>query len=87
MKATCLKFIYMFRNQIPEQQVLSYVELVYKFMRSESKVNQSYAAACLDKLLLKKSKSTGQIIVTRESMNDAVVQELLGAICDVLKDD
>lgn len=67
--------------------MLNYVELVYKFMRSESKVNQSYAAACLDKLLLKKSKATGQIIITRESMNEAVVQELLGAICDVLNED
>ena len=67
--------------------MLNYVELVYKFMRSESKVNQSYAAACLDKLLLKKSKTTGQMIITRESMNDAVVQELLGAICDVLNED
>ena len=87
LKATCLKFIFMFRNQIPETQVLQYVELVYRFMRSDAKVNQSYAAACLDKLLLKKSKVTGQMVVTRDSMNEQVVQELLGAICDVLTED
>lgn len=64
--------------------MLNYVDLVYKFMRSKHKVCQSYAAACLDKLLLKKSRDTMKPIITRESMDEAVMQLLLGAICNVL---
>ena len=57
MKATCIKFIYMFRNQLPDQFVPVFLDKVADFLRSENFVNQSYAAACIEKLLLRKTTS------------------------------
>ena len=34
LKATCLKFIYMFRNQIPDQYVPTFVEKIVSFLKS-----------------------------------------------------
>jgi hypothetical protein len=39
LKATCLKFIYMFRNQIPDHYVPSFVDKIADFLKSESEVN------------------------------------------------
>ena len=39
LKATCLKFIYMFRNQLPDQYVPIFVDKVNKFLKSSSIVN------------------------------------------------
>lgn len=55
LKATCLKFIYMFRNQLPDNFVPGILDKVADFLVSESIVNQSYAAAAVEKLLLRKS--------------------------------
>ena len=58
LKATCIKFVYMFRNQIPDNYVLEFVKLFTEYLKSENLVNQSYAAACIEKLLVKKSSAT-----------------------------
>lgn len=55
LKATCLKFVYMFRNQLPDAFVPVFLDKVSDFLRSQSQVNQSYAAACIEKLLMRKS--------------------------------
>lgn len=39
LKATCLKFIYMFRNQIPEQYAPPLLDKVTDFLKSEFHVN------------------------------------------------
>ena len=39
LKATCIKFIYMFRNQIPDQFVGELLDKVATYMNSEFKVN------------------------------------------------
>lgn len=57
LKATCIKFVYMFRNQIPDEHVQLYLNEFTKFLKSMSIVNQSYAAACIEKLLIKKGKT------------------------------
>ena len=54
LKATCIKFIYMFRNQIPDHLVHEFVNKISDFLKSESQVNQSYAAACIEKLLTRR---------------------------------
>jgi exportin-2 (importin alpha re-exporter) len=58
LKATCIKFVYMFRNQIPDEHTQQFISLFSNFLNSMSIVNQSYAAACIEKLLVKKSKAT-----------------------------
>ena len=57
LKATCIKFIYMFRNQLPDQYVTVFLDKVADFLKSDSQVNQSYAAASIEKLLLRKTTS------------------------------
>jgi len=44
----------MFRNQIPDSYVPEFVNLFSEYLKSESPVNQSYAAACIEKLLIRK---------------------------------
>lgn len=53
LKATCIKFIYMFRNQVPNEHVQQYVGLFCQLLTSESEVVKSYSAACIDKMLTK----------------------------------
>ena len=55
LKATCIKFVYMFRNQIPDNFVPEFVKLFSDYLKSSTLVNQSYAAACIEKLLIRKS--------------------------------
>ena len=70
LKATCLKFIYMFRNQIPDQYVAPLVNKVSDFLLSQSPVNQSYSSACVEKLLLRKSQDgQNNFLFTQESLD------------------
>ena len=62
LKATCIKFVYMFRNQIADGLVENFVVQICNFLKSESPVNQSYAAACIEKLLTRKQLATGNLI-------------------------
>lgn len=55
LKATCIKFVYFFRNQISDGHVSALVDMLANYLRSENMVNQSYAAACVEKLLIRKS--------------------------------
>jgi len=44
----------MFRNQVPDEYVATFVELFADYLRASTIVTQSYAAASIEKLLLKK---------------------------------
>ncbi|PIA33874.1 hypothetical protein AQUCO_03900017v1 [Aquilegia coerulea] len=54
LKAGSLKFFIMFRNQIPKNVVIALMPDVVRFLTSESNVVHSYAASCIEKLLLVK---------------------------------
>lgn len=54
LKAGALKFFTMFRNQIPKAIAVSLLPDVVRFLVSESNVIHSYAASCIEKLLLVK---------------------------------
>ena len=54
LKATSIKFLYFFRNQIPDDQVQSVAVLMADYLKSESLVTQSYASACIEKMLTRK---------------------------------
>jgi len=47
----------MFRNQIPDQYIPPLLDKIADFLKSEYQVNQSYAAACIEKMLVKTSAS------------------------------
>lgn len=54
LKATCIKFVYFFRNQVLDAQVPLVVTLMSEYLKSQFTVNQSYAAACVEKMLIRK---------------------------------
>ena len=63
LKATCMKFVYFFRNQIPDEHVLTVVVMMTDYLKSQFVVNKSYAAACVEKMLIrKKLDQTGNVL-------------------------
>ncbi|CAL5351932.1 unnamed protein product [Camellia sinensis] len=54
LKAGALKFFTMFRNQISKPIAMALIPEVVRFLGSESNVVHSYAATCIEKLLLVK---------------------------------
>lgn len=54
LKAGALKFFTLFRNQIPKQIALQFFPHLVRFLGAESNVVHSYAASCIEKLLLVK---------------------------------
>jgi hypothetical protein len=54
LKATSIKFLYFFRNQIPDAQVQFVAVLMADYLKAESVVTQSYASACIEKMLTRK---------------------------------
>lgn len=57
-----------------------------KFLVSSSIVNQSYAAACIEKLLIKKNKGSNMSVVTSENIDQSIVVGLLTNLCNLLND-
>lgn len=82
LKAGALKFFTMFRNQIPKAVAVSLLPDVVRFLVSESNVVHSYAASCIEKLLVVKDEGGG----TRYSAADvgpfllALMNNLFGAL-------
>ncbi|KAK4339410.1 hypothetical protein RND71_040872 [Anisodus tanguticus] len=58
LKAGALKFFTMFRNQLPKVVAMALLPDVVRFLASESNVVHSYAASCIEKLLLVKDDGT-----------------------------
>ncbi|XP_020981826.1 exportin-2 [Arachis duranensis] len=56
LKAGALKFFTMFRSQISKQIALKFFPDLVRFLASESNVVHSYAASCIEKLLLVKDE-------------------------------
>jgi exportin-2 (importin alpha re-exporter) len=87
LKATCLKFVYMFRNQLPDQFVPVFLDKVSDFLRSQSPVNQSYAAACIEKLLLRKTNASvpPQPMFVPGQVDPNALSKLLQGLCELLQ--
>lgn len=68
----------MFRNQIPDNFVPDFVNLFSEYLKSDMPVNQSYAAACIEKLLIRKSTVTpGKNVLNESNMSQEVLSKLL----------
>ncbi|OAY84247.1 Exportin-2 [Ananas comosus] len=57
LKAGALKFFTVFRDKIPKSAALALLPSVIRFLASESNVVHSYAANCIEKLLLVKDRA------------------------------
>ncbi|KAL1191616.1 Exportin-2 [Cardamine amara subsp. amara] len=56
LKAGSLKFLTMFRSQIPKAFAIQLFPELVRFLKAESNVVHSYAASCIEKLLLVKEE-------------------------------
>ena len=70
LRATCIKFVYMFRNQVPDDFVAKFVDLFADYLRSQMIVTQSYAAASIEKLLMKRSLQNKDAMVLNDKNVD-----------------
>jgi hypothetical protein len=70
LKSACMKFVYFFRNQIPDAYVSTMANMMADYLKSEFVVNQSYAAACVEKMLIRKSLSDPSKTVLNENNVD-----------------
>ncbi|CAE7469287.1 cse1l [Symbiodinium natans] len=66
LRASCLKFVTVFRNQLPREQVGQVLPAICSHIASESPVVHTYAAICIEKLLRVRD-ATPQAPVERQS--------------------
>lgn len=78
LRASCLKFITVFRNQLPREVVGSVLQSVCKHIAAESAVVHTYAAICIEKLLtVKERNGQGNVVGPRyqpAEVKDCVLQ-------------
>jgi len=78
LRASCLKFITVFRNQLPREIVGSVLQSICKHIAAESAVVHTYAAICIEKLLtVKERNGQGTVVGTLykpAEMKDSVLQ-------------
>jgi hypothetical protein len=74
--------------------VPTFLDKVADFLRSESPVNQSYAAACIEKLLIRRTtasttatgmQSMGAPIFTPQNVDPNMLSKLLQGLCELLQ--
>jgi hypothetical protein len=64
-----------------------FVAKIAEYMKSKSLVNQSYAAACLEKLLIRKSQDgSNRQIFTTETLDNNLVMALLSNLTEALQE-
>ncbi|CAM8884566.1 unnamed protein product [Rhodiola kirilowii] len=83
LKASALKFLTVFRNQIPKLAVIPVFPDVIRFLGSESIVVHSYAANFIEKLLLVKDEG-GRARYTSADINP-VLGPLMGNLFNAMK--
>ncbi|PKI40476.1 hypothetical protein CRG98_039112, partial [Punica granatum] len=72
LKAGALKFFTMFRNHIPKGVALGLFPDLVRFLSSESNVVHSYAASCIEKLLLVKDEG-GRVRYTSADISSVLL--------------
>lgn len=78
LRATCIKFVYMFRNQIPDEYVSTFVNLFADYLKASMVVNQSYAAASIEKLLMKRQLLNKNLpVLTEANIDQNLLSKLL----------
>ncbi|XP_057771419.1 exportin-2-like [Salvia miltiorrhiza] len=76
LKAGALKFFTMFRNQIPKAVAVSLLHDVARFLVTEKNVVHSYAASCIEKLLLVKDEG-GRARYSAEDISSKFLETLM----------
>lgn len=77
LRASCLKFVTVFRNQIPREQIGAILPSLCKHLTAESPVVHTYAGICIEKLLTVKDRNPqGQAVLRYDpvSMRGSLLQ-------------
>lgn len=81
LKTSCLKFIYVYRNQFPREMLLEILNKVIFFLDSNDVLLSSYAAATLERLLMIREDKV--LLFTKEFIANSLKQ-LLQSIANSL---
>ena len=84
LKSTCMKFVYFFRNQIPDAHVPLVVDMMSDYLKSQFAVNKSYAAACIEKMLIRKRLDGQGTVMTEQNVDQQMLAKLLQNLCELL---
>jgi exportin-2 (importin alpha re-exporter) len=82
LKSSCLKFIYVYRNQFPKEMLLEIMGKVIVFLGSDSLLLASYAAATLERMLM--IKNDRELLFTKDFIA-GVLKQLLQNIAEALQ--
>lgn len=63
LKADALKYVMVFRSQLPRNLLLGCLPPAVSFLRAKSQVVHSYAACCIEKILTHQNPGSGHVIV------------------------
>ena len=74
LKTSCLKFVYVYRNQFPKEMLLDIMGKVITFLDSNNVLLSSYAASTLERLLMIKENNT--LLFTKEFIASSLKQLL-----------
>ena len=81
LKSSCLKYIYVYRNQFPKDMLLEIMGSVIQFLNSNDVLLSSYAAATLERMLM--IKNDRELLFSKEFIA-SVLKQLLQNIADAL---
>lgn len=60
IKADCIRYLMTFRNILPKEVIISSLPLLTQHLVADSKVVHTYAASCIEKILLIRDPTTGK---------------------------
>ena len=84
LSTSCLKFIYVYRNQFPKEYVLNILNAISPFLESENTLVASYGSATLERLLMIKQDSEKNLLMTKEMLMPSINQ-LLQSLANALQ--
>ncbi|XP_052777226.1 exportin-2-like [Mya arenaria] len=82
IKADCIKYLMVFRNQLPRESLICSFPLLISHLTASSHVVHTYAAHCMERLLMVRSPQ-GQAVITYTDVQTCatkLIENLLGAM-------
>ncbi|XP_059097421.1 exportin-2-like [Tigriopus californicus] len=78
IKADAIKYVMTFRSQLPPETIKACLPLLIPFLRAESHVVHTYAAAAVDKILIMKKPGLQDALVSSQDLAPLAEQLLTG---------
>ncbi|CAL8069631.1 unnamed protein product [Orchesella dallaii] len=83
LKADAIKYLMIFRNQLPQYTVKEGFPNLIRFLRADSAVVHTYAANCIDKILI--LKNTDNTALIKSADISGLAQELIASLFAALE--